>query len=127
VQGTISNRRILDLNGTDITAQVLTAMDLRYDPDDEAPDLTQLPTLRFRVGPNAIDANGEIRGFLDSTVVDYRSDGPPSVITYETGNYYAIVAGPNADEVVGIIVIESLDPAFTNVTVRETGGFILYR
>ncbi len=127
VRGEISNRRIYDLNGVDITAQVLSSLNLRYDPDLEAPDVTELPTMRFRVGPGSIDVNGEIRGTLGSVIVDYEGDGPPQVVTYEEGNYYAIVSGANADEIVGIIVVTSEDPAFGNVTVRETGGFILYR
>jgi len=37
-----------------------------------------------------------------------------------------VLAGPNANEVVGIIVVEATVPGQA-ATVRETGGFILYR
>ncbi|MBK8440171.1 MAG: hypothetical protein IPL38_12045 [Rhodobacter sp.] len=90
-------------------------------PDNQQPSDADLPG---RTG--AIDANGEIRGFLDSTLVDYNGDGA-AITTYESGNYYAIVSGTNAEEVVGIIVVESAYPGIDNLTVRETGGFILYR
>ena len=121
VQGYIRNRRIYDINGTDITQTVLDAWD-----NDTEVDYAQgnaLPTLVFSVGPGVIDANGELNGELSSAV--NRADG--SLEQYEAGNYYAIVAGENADEVVGIIVVTSSDPRSEGVTARETGGFILYR
>ena len=121
VQGRISNRRIYDMAGNDITQQVLDAWDNSTNTDFAQGSV--LPTLQFAVGPGAIDANGEIRGELASQV--QLADG--SLRPYEAGSYYAIVAGPNADEVVGIIVVTSTDPRSPNVTARETGGFILYR
>ncbi len=98
----------------------------KFDPDDKVGPSSELPTLLFNVGPGVMDANGEIRGFLDSSVVDYSGERPTSVV-YEDGKYYAIVSGENADEVVGVIVVESEDARVDGVTVRETGGFILYR
>ena len=126
VQGQVTNRQVFDVDGNNITASILDAMDEKFDPDDIVGPSTDLPTLVFKVGPGVIDVNGEIRGFLDSAVVDYSGD-LPEVVTYEDGQYYAIVSGPNADEVVGIIVVEAEDPRLDGVTVRETGGFILYR
>ncbi|NEX47768.1 hypothetical protein [Pseudotabrizicola algicola] len=126
VKGTVSNRQIFDANGTNITARVLEAMDAKFDRDDKAPATRELPTLVFAVGPGAINANGEIGGLLDSSVIDYNGDRA-RVVTYEAGKYYGVVSGPNADEVVGVIVIEAEDPRIDGVTVRETGGFILYR
>ncbi|MFN7222457.1 MAG: hypothetical protein ACK4MS_00390 [Paracoccaceae bacterium] len=126
VRGSVSNRQIFDANGTNITASVLAAMDAKFNPSAIGPGSTQLPTLVFKVGPGAIDSNGEIRGLLDSAVVDRRTI-IPTVTTYETGTYYAVVSGSNADEVVGVIVVEAEDPRLGGVTVRETGGFILYR
>jgi hypothetical protein len=126
VQGQVTNRQIFDVNGNNITGAVLAAIDAKFDPDDIALPSTELPVLNFRVGPGVIDANGEIRGLLDSVVVDYRGDRP-EIVEYEAGNYYAIVSGDNADEVVGIIVVESEEPRIDGVSTRETGGFILYR
>ncbi|MFN4153653.1 MAG: hypothetical protein ACK4HF_03280 [Paracoccaceae bacterium] len=126
VKGSVRNRQILDANGNNITASVLAAMDAKFDKNGTGPGSTQLPALLFKVGPGAINANGEIGGLLDSTVFDYNGDRP-RVVGYEAGNYYGIVSGPNADEVVGVIVIEAEDPRIDGVTVRETGGFILYR
>ncbi|MGQ0563758.1 MAG: hypothetical protein ACT4OK_01630 [Gemmobacter sp.] len=126
VQGQVTNRQIFDINGNNITGTILAAIDAKFDPDDVVGPSTVLPTLNFRVGPGVIDTNGEIRGLLDSVVVD-RSGDRPEIVEYEAGNYYAIVSGDNADEVVGIIVVEAEDPRFDGVTARETGGFILYR
>lgn len=126
VQGTIYDRRIYDLTGADITPQILTALNAKYDPSNVAPDITELPVLTFKVGPGVIDANGEIRGFLDSVIVDNRGS-TPDVVELEEGNYYAIVSGTTPDEVVGIVVVEGEDPECSSCTVRETGGFIAYR
>jgi hypothetical protein len=126
VRGQVTNRQVFDINGNNITSTILAAMDEKFDPDGVAGASTELPTLNFKVGPGVIDANGEIRGFLESAVVDYAGTRP-QVVVYEEGNYYAIVSGPDADEVVGIIVVEAEDPRLDGVTVRETGGFILYR
>lgn len=126
VKGTVRDRQIFDRDGNNITANILAAMDAKFDPDDVAAPRTQLPTLVFAVGPGAINANGEIGGVLDSSIVDFRG-GRATVSRFEAGNYYGVVSGPNADEVVGIIVVEAEDPRIDGVTVRETGGFILYR
>ena len=126
VRGTVRDRRIFDADGDDITATVLAAMDAKFDEDGTGPGNNVLPTLVFAVGPGAINANGEIGGLLDSTVVDYNGDRP-RVVQYEVGNYYGVVSGPSADEVVGVIVVAAEDPRIDGVTVRETGGFILYR
>lgn len=126
VRGRIDNRRIYDLAGADITASVIDAINDAFSPDAGDPLVTELPTLLFRVGPGAIDPAGEIRGTLGNTLVDWSGQGG-RVIEYEVGNYYAIVAGANAEEVVGIIVVESAFPGIDGLTQRETGGFVLYR
>jgi len=118
VRGEITNRAIFDLNGRDITAEVLAAL-------SEDTNVTQsvLPTVVFQVGPGTLDANGEMAGLADSAV-------PTDTGTreaYESGNFYAVVSGDGAQEVTGIIVLTADDPRFDGVTVRETGGFILYR
>ena len=51
--------------------------------------------------------------------------------SFEAGKFYAIMSdspGGNANEVVGIISVTAEDPRATGggLTVRETGGFILY-
>ena len=84
--------------------------------------LTKLPVLTFSVRPGVMDANGEIAGGIGS----YYNDGGAAE-TFETGEYYAIVAGEDGSEVVGVIVVTADDPRFDGVTVRESGGFILYR
>jgi len=116
IQGLITNRRVFDLDGNDITASVLTQINDAKNPDF---DLTELPTLVFKVAPGVLDNNGEAEGNLDSAiVVSGKAEG------LEDGRYYAVIAGENADEVAGVIVVTSdLD----GVGVRETGGFILYR
>lgn len=118
IQGFVTNRRIFDLAGNDITDSVLAGI-----TDDKKPltDLTQLPTLAFKPGPGVLDNNGEAQGELDSTITEQNS-GKLQVL--ETGKYYAVMSGSNADEVAGIIVVTS---DVNGVTYRETGGFLLYR
>lgn len=118
VQGQIINRRVFDLNGQDITRTILDAW-----VADTSVAQRVMPTLVFTVGPGVIDANGELQGELTSSILTPTG----AVEGFEAGNYYAIVAGDDAEEVVGVIVVESDDPRSDGVTVRETGGFILYR
>ena len=122
VAGQVTNRAIFDVNGNDITDDVINALNI-----DNESSLTELPTLVFSVGPGSLDANGEMTGELTSSVTN--ADG--AAVGFEEGNYYAVISGDatqgGQDEVVGIIVVEATDPRYEGVTVRETGGFILYR
>jgi hypothetical protein len=117
VQGYVYNRAIFDIDGNDITADILASME----KDGDIP--TVLPVITFTVGPGVIDANGEIIGKVTSNIE--RTDS--SLDAFESGSYYAIVSGANADQVVGVIVTTASDGRFDGVTVRETGGFILTR
>ena len=112
VRGHVYNRRIFDLAGKDLTQDVIDAIN-----EGSGANISSLPTIRWTVGPGMADQNGEILGEVFSTV---------GTEDYEIGNYYAIVSGDNAEEIVGIIVVESEDPSF-GVTARETGGFIVTR
>ena len=116
IKGQVSNRRVFDLNGNDITASVLAGIN-----DDKNPDvaLTELPTVVFKVGPGVLDNNGEAEGQVASGIT---ANG--AIEVFESGKYYAVISGTNADEVAGVIVVTS---EVGGVTVRETGGFILYR
>lgn len=115
IQGEVTNRRIFDLAGNDITANVVNAINL-----DKTSTLTELPTLIFATGPGNMDLNGEIEGNLGNTIAT--SSG---VQAFEAGKFYAVISGANANqEVVGIIVVKS---SVDNILIRETGGFILYR
>ena len=116
VNGTIDNRRIFDLNGNDITTDVVNRINA-----ENTLTLTDVPDLTFNVGPGVMDDTGEIIGTLNS----YYTDGNGDTQTYESGNYYAVVSGDDAEEIAGIVVITNgIDPA--GDTVRETGGFIVY-
>lgn len=127
VKGNVYNRRVYDENGVDITADIIDGINL--DPDGsggtQASGLiaTEIPTLTFKVGPGVIDTSGELTGAIDSKV-DVDTGG---LQTFESGKYYGILSGANAEELVGVIVVEGDDLRYENVTVRETGGFILYR
>lgn len=119
VQGSVTNRRIFNMAGQDITSNILDAL-----TEDSGAPQTRLPTLIFDVGPGVLDLNGELAGTLGSNVV--QEDG--SIEEFERGNYYAVLSGEGADqEIAGVIVVEAGDPRIDGVTVRETGGFILYR
>lgn len=110
VRGVIYDRAYFDINGNSI-ATGTGATDI---PDAD---------VRFEVGPNSLTANGEISGGLSSFTVN--EDG--AVEVYESGTYYGVIGGPNADEVVGVVVLTGDDPRAEGVEFQETGGFILYR
>ncbi len=115
VRGFVSNRQIYNLDGVEITDSIINRFNAEHNTT-----LAAIPALVFEVGPGVMDNNGEIIGSLASYY--QTSDGETD--TFEEGNYYAIVSG-NADEIVGVIVVESdLDP--TADAVRETAGFIVY-
>lgn len=113
VQGTVFNRRIFDTAGNDITDDIIDALGSG----------TELPALVFSIGPGVLSENGELAGEIASFV----SNEGGGLETFESGNYYAVLSGNNAEEIVGVIVVNSDDPRFDGVGVRETGGFILTR
>lgn len=108
VRGVIDNRQFFDSSGN---ALALGGGD----------ETLVAPTL-FDVGPGALRNNGEIGGTLSSR----RALKGGKVETYESGTYLGIIGG-EAEEIVGIVVIDSEDPRFDDVTARETGGFIVHR
>lgn len=117
VDGFVFNRRVFDLSGNEITDDVIG----RINAENQA-SLTAIPTAIFTVSPNALDENGELVGEVTSRFVN--NSGDP--VDYETGNYYAIVSGDNAEEIVGVVVLENTaDPVAD--TVRDTTGFTIYR
>lgn len=118
VKGTLFDREVFDENGNNITTDLLTAIST-----NTGVTYTQLPTVFFAI-PGNLNSNGELTGDLQSNLIN-----DEGVISgYESGNYFAVIGGANAEEVVGIIVVESADPRVdSGVTARETGGFILYR
>ncbi len=109
VRGTISNREAFTSAGVPIALG--------------GADGLVLPDLGFGVGPGTVTEDGEMSNGLRSYTVNANG----TLTEYEAGTYYAIIAGEDADEIVGIFVIESDDPRFDGVTAQETGGFIVYR
>jgi hypothetical protein len=126
VAGVVTNRRIYDLNGVDLTPGMIAAINTELgDPANPLPLGGPLPTLIFSVGPGTISQAGEISGSLNSNVLTEEGLEP-----FEVGSYYAILSdSPTlpAGELVGVVVVSTEDPRSAGVTVRETGGFILYR
>jgi hypothetical protein len=109
VNGSIFNRRILDLQGTDITEQVAGEL---------GEDVTAIPNAGFIVGPDVLDNNGDLVTDIFTQIPN--ADG--TFTPYETGTFYAIVSGANPNEIVGVFVLES-----TSAGSRDTSGFIVYR
>lgn len=118
VKGFVTNRRVYDSNGNDITQTIIDAL-----TEKSGANQTELPVLAFKIGPGVMNDNGEIAGLIGST---YTTDGG-NLETFETGKYYALVSGANAGTIVGVLVVQGDDPRFTGVTTRETDGFILER
>jgi hypothetical protein len=107
VEGRIFNRRVLDLEGDDITSEITATL---------GEGVTAIPDALFVVGPDVLDNNGDL-------VTNIRSDLPNGAGIYENGTFYGIVSG-EADEIVGVFVLESEGQEITS---RDTGGFIVYR
>jgi len=101
VNGRIFNRTVLDLQGNDVTSDIAALS-----------DQTSLPTVVFEVGPDVLDDNGDL-------VIDIQSQINGEV--FEEGKFYAIVAGDDPDEIVGVFVLEN------DLGYRDTSGFIVYR
>jgi hypothetical protein len=147
----ISNRRLFDAAGNDITRQYLEALNVSgggsggggifgdildaaedQEEDGSGPSLVLgtdedgnfvLPNINPIISPDDADANGEIAGEVQE--ISSYDDGSAE-ITGE-GTYFAIVSGADAGEVVGVLVLEGDDPRVDGTTYQETGGFIVYR
>lgn len=107
VEGDIANRQVFDVNGNPVTLR---------DKDGVA---YALPTIILKTG--GLTQAGEIVG----EAVSLRTDGSGNISEFETGNYYAVMSGKDAEEIAGVIVISGSDLA-TGDTIQETGGFFAY-
>ncbi|MGO4916223.1 hypothetical protein [Pseudogemmobacter sp. W21_MBD1_M6] len=129
VKGYVTNRKVYDLAGNDITASIIIGIETNPVSGGGIEDSElraaggNIPTLVFRVGPGVLDTNGELAGNIDSSIFSLNG----GTQTFETGKYYGILSGAAPDELVGVIVVEGADLRYSGVTVRETGGFIAYR
>ena len=118
VKGGLRNLRVFDTAGTEITNDIIDAINT-----ENSTSITELPSLLVDITSGSVSANGEIIGTMTSVI----QNGSGAFENFETGNYYAVLSGDNADEVVGVLVVSGDDPRATGVTARETGGFILTR
>lgn len=121
VKGRITNRQIYDLDGNNLTGAYVTEINTDNASSDGWVDLPAgvLPTLTLTVSADTLNDAGELTNGISSSQAG---------VVLESGNYYAVLAGEGADmEVAGIVVIDGKDPGNDSVTIRETGGFILYR
>lgn len=118
IKGSLTNRRIFNVNGEDITTAVVATINA-----EENANLRAIPDINFKVAPGALDANGDAIGELDSVFVDNNGD----VETYEEGRYYAIVSGDDPNEIVGVVVAINSGKEAEGIDVRDTSGFIVYR
>lgn len=146
----VSNRRLFDAAGNDITRQYLEALNTSgggsggsgifgdvLDSADgqnnsgsrniilgtDADGNFVLPSINPIISPDDADANGEIAGEMQEITV---FDDGTTEITGE-GTYFAIMSGADAGEVVGVLVLEGDDPRVDGTTYQETGGFVVYR
>ncbi|MDF1729295.1 MAG: hypothetical protein P1U53_16265 [Sulfitobacter sp.] len=117
VKGYLFNKRVYTLSGAEITDNVVGTIN-----EENRAALTAIPTTVFTISPNVMDANGEITGGVTSPFNDL--DG--NALEYAPGQYYGILSGDNAEELVGIVVTESTRQN-PGVTVRDTIGFTIYR
>ena len=123
VRGNVTNRQVYNID--DITNVQTLA---EPDPGNVTQDIldamgggaTELPILKFKIGPGVMDANGELQGEIFSASSDAST-------TLESGNYYAILSGDDATTITGIVVVTGSDPRYTGITYRETAGFFAVR
>lgn len=113
IQGRVSNRKVFDLDGNDITSSITDAL-----------GTTALPQIVFAPGPGVMSTAGEMAGSVSSSY--YNESGSLSI--YEQGDYFGLLVGEGADmEAIGVIIAEGIDPRYEGVEFRETGGFVLER
>ncbi|KAJ56529.1 hypothetical protein ACMU_06200 [Actibacterium mucosum KCTC 23349] len=98
VEGTLTNRQIFDTSGALVDT---------------------LPTLILATGD--ISDAGELTGNASSQRFDA---GAGAFVDFEEGNYYGIIGGADADEIVGVIVVQGTDPDDATIGFQETGAFI---
>ncbi len=109
----ITDRQTFDINGNNVTQEIVDAL------NGDTGALVGMPDLLSVVGPGVMNNGGEI----SSEIFSYNQGA-----TFESSSYYAVLSGENAEEIVGIIFVEGSGPRddMDGVTVRETGGFIVY-
>lgn len=132
----VRDRRLFDSDGNDITDDYLAALDSDagegvtpiYERD--AAGNPVLPSILPIVNPDNANSNGEIAGDVFTRISYTQTDDQGNTtITSDTlseGRYYAIMSGDQAEEIVGVVVIEGGE-AGTEANFQETGGFIVYR
>jgi hypothetical protein len=131
----VSNRRLYDINGTEITREYLDALGRGDEADDgtttrslvldtDADGNPVLPRIRPVISPDDADSNGEIA----SEIFEIAEFDNGETIESGEGTYYAIISGEDAGEIVGVLVMTGNDPRYDDsTTYQETGGFIVYR
>lgn len=130
----VNNRRLYDINGTEVTGEYIDALARGDESEDgtttrslvtdtDADGNPVLPRIRPVISPDDADANGEVAG----EVFEIAEFDNGEVSESGEGTYYAIISGEGAGEVVGVLVMTGNDPRFAGGTYQETGGFIVYR
>lgn len=131
----VSNRRLYDINGTEVTRGYLDALGRGDEADDgtatrslvletDSDGNPVLPRIRPVISPDDADSNGEVA----SEIFEIAEFDNGETIESGEGTYYAIISGDDAGEIVGVLVMTGNDPRFDDdTTYQETGGFIVYR
>jgi hypothetical protein len=113
IKGSLTNRKIYDLSGNDVTSTWVGYLNSQY-----SASLSALPVVTFKVGPGVLQSSGYATGSISSSVGSN---------VYENGTYYVLLAGDNASEAVGILVMTAGYPNDSSIKQRETGGFLVTR
>ncbi len=130
----VRDRRLFDTNGNDITDEYVAALNSQnngtYIAETDAAGNAVLPSILPVIDPDTANSNGEIAGDVftrgEFEIVDENGVSTFTQENLSEGRYYAIMSGANADEIVGVLVIEGDEP-LSGATFQETGGFIVYR
>lgn len=117
VRGRVGNKRVFDIDGTDVTLETVARINTLNESS-----LSAIPTTTFTIQPGVLDENGEMTGTVISPFVNSAGEA----VEYAEGEYYGILSGENADELVGVVVTRS-SADIENVGVRDTIGFQIFR
>lgn len=117
VRGRVGNKRVFDINGTDVTLATVARINTLNESS-----LSAIPTTTFTIQPGVLDENGEMTGTVISPYVNSAGEAAE----YAEGEYYGILSGENANELVGVVVTRS-SADIESVEVRDTIGFQIFR
>ncbi|MEC3860883.1 hypothetical protein VK792_06275 [Mesobacterium sp. TK19101] len=123
----VTNRRAYDVNGTEVTASIVQALEGQYGALPglrDANGTATLPEVLAAVGPETFDRNGEFNGPANVWVLT--PEGRWTALSQ--GTMHGVMTNEEPGfEAVGVVVLSGDDPRLSGTRVVETGGFVVVR